>query len=97
MRPPTVERTAYRVVQEALTNVDKHAADARPSVVLRYLPDALEVTVHNGRALAPAPRLPGSGLGLIGLRERVDLLGGTFEAGRGSTAGSRCRRGCPPR
>ncbi|GAA0963299.1 hypothetical protein GCM10009558_082270 [Virgisporangium aurantiacum] len=82
--PATVERTAYRVVQEALTNVHKHAADAAASVVVRYLPDALEVAVRNEPSSAPSslPGLPGSGAGLAGLRERVELLGGTFEAGR---------------
>jgi signal transduction histidine kinase len=78
--PATVERTAYRVVQEALTNVHKHAADAATSVLVRYLPDALEVCVRNEPGLSAS--MPGSGTGLAGLRERVELLGGTFEAGR---------------
>jgi signal transduction histidine kinase len=78
--PTTVERTAYRVVQEALTNVHKHAADASTAVVVRHLPDALEVVVRNEPGSSAS--LPGSGTGLTGLRERVDLLGGTFEAGR---------------
>lgn len=80
--PVMVEQTAYRVVQEALTNVHKHAGQAATKVVLQYLPHSFEVTVHNDPA-APLPRtgqsLPGSGLGLIGLRERVELLGGEFE------------------
>jgi signal transduction histidine kinase len=78
--PATVERTAYRVVQEALTNVHKHAADASTSVVLGYRPDGLLVTVRNGPGVSGT--LPGSGTGLAGLRERVELLGGAFEAGR---------------
>lgn len=84
--PATVERTAYRVVQEALTNVHKHAADASASVLVRHLPGALEVAVRNEAGSAPwslpGSALPGSGAGLAGLRERVGLLGGTFEAGR---------------
>jgi signal transduction histidine kinase len=80
--PATVERTAYRVVQEALTNVHKHAGDASTAVEVRFLPDALEVAVRNGPSRTPAAALPGSGLGLAGLRERVELLGGSFEAGR---------------
>jgi signal transduction histidine kinase len=78
--PASVERAAYRVVQEALTNVHKHAADAATSVVVRYLPGALEVAVRNDPGSSHS--LPGSGTGLTGLRERVELLGGTFEAGR---------------
>lgn len=78
--PATVERTAYRVVQEALTNVHKHAADAATSVVVRHLPHALEVAIRNEPGSSTS--LPGSGTGLTGLRERVELLGGTFEAGR---------------
>jgi signal transduction histidine kinase len=83
--PPTVQRAAYRIVQEALTNVYKHTADAATEVVMRYLADAVEVEVRNA---APAPGsdaggdIPGSGLGLAGLRERVHLLGGQFVATR---------------
>ncbi|MFJ2745539.1 sensor histidine kinase [Streptomyces sp. NPDC087440] len=78
--PAMVEHTAYRVVQEALTNVHKHAVRPTVRVTLRHLPSALEVTVTNTAAGVPAPPLPGSGLGLVGLRERVELLGGRFAA-----------------
>jgi signal transduction histidine kinase len=78
--PELVERTAYRIVQEGLTNVHKHAGDASTDVVLRYLPEGFEVAVRNGPAPPPADTLPGAGLGLSGLRERVGLLGGEFEA-----------------
>jgi signal transduction histidine kinase len=78
--PELVERTAYRIVQEGLTNVHKHAGGASTDVVLRYLRDGFEVAVRNGPGSAPAERLPGAGLGLSGLRERVGLLGGEFEA-----------------
>ncbi|WP_232778679.1 sensor histidine kinase [Carbonactinospora thermoautotrophica] len=78
----TAERTAYRVVQEALTNVHKHAGNAATRVWLRYLPDALQVTVENeAPSRCPGPTLPSGGHGLVGLRERVTVLGGTFEAG----------------
>ncbi|WFF02300.1 histidine kinase [Micromonospora sp. WMMD964] len=77
--PATVERTAYRVVREALTNVRKHAADAETVVRLRHLPDGLEVVVRNGPS-SRGPELPGAGQGLLGLRERVELLGGRLEA-----------------
>jgi signal transduction histidine kinase len=78
--PDLVERTAYRVVQEGLTNVHKHAGGAATEVVLRYLPHGVEVAVRNGPGDGPAEPLPGAGLGLSGLRERVTLLGGEFEA-----------------
>ncbi|GAA3788274.1 hypothetical protein GCM10022226_03580 [Sphaerisporangium flaviroseum] len=74
----TVERTAYRVVQEALTNVHKHAGDAGTDVRIRYGPDVLEVEVRNDAPGAPREELPGAGWGLVGLRERVELLGGTL-------------------
>ncbi|MEO3774505.1 histidine kinase [Micromonospora sp. B9E7] len=77
--PTTLGRTAYRVVREALTNVRKHAADAETVVGLRYLPDGLEVVVRNGPSVG-GPELPGAGQGLLGLRERVELLGGRLEA-----------------
>ena len=77
--PAAVERAAYRVIQEALTNVVKHAPGATTTLTLRQLPDALEVVVDSG----PPPRrgdpVP-SGFGLVGLRERVELLQGRFEA-----------------
>jgi signal transduction histidine kinase len=75
---PAVERTAYRVVQEALTNVHKHAGDARTDVRIRYGPDKLEVEVRNQAPKSPPAELPGAGWGLVGLRERVELLGGTL-------------------
>ncbi|MEU6788629.1 histidine kinase [Nonomuraea angiospora] len=75
---PTVERTAYRVVQEALTNVHKHAGDAATDVLIRYRPEELEVEVRNEAPKEPPGELPGAGWGLVGLRERVELLGGTL-------------------
>ncbi|MFJ9610056.1 sensor histidine kinase [Kitasatospora sp. NPDC101176] len=79
---PAVERTAYRVVQEALTNVHKHAPGARATVRLRHGPDVLEVSVRNTRpAGRAADRFPSSGHGLVGLRERVTLAGGALTTG----------------
>ncbi|UBU14069.1 sensor histidine kinase [Nonomuraea gerenzanensis] len=74
----TVERTAYRVIQEALTNVHKHAGDARTDVLLRFGDGELQVEVRNQAPHAPREELPGAGWGLVGLRERVELLGGTL-------------------
>lgn len=81
--PSTVERTAYRIVQECLTNIVKHAGGAFTHVTLRYSPDgSLDVSVSNDPPKEPAPvhNLPKGGLGLIGLRERVQLLDGSFDA-----------------
>ncbi|ACZ89900.1 sensor histidine kinase [Streptosporangium roseum] len=78
---PIMERTAYRVVQEALTNVHKHAGNAETDVSVRYRPAELEVTVRNSPRTEAAGDLPGSGWGLVGLRERVELVGGRLEAG----------------
>lgn len=81
--PAAVGRTAYRVVQEALTNARKHAPGARVEVGLRgAAEDGLTVEVANVRSVRSlAAPLPESGLGLLGLRERVFLAGGTLEHG----------------
>jgi len=89
---PTVARTAYRVVQEALTNIRKHAPGCTAAVSLRYHPGGLDVTVDNTRAtrpLDPALAGSGSGTGLNGLRQRVELVGGTFEAAAAAGGGFR--------
>ncbi len=82
--PDQVARTAYRVVQEGLTNARKHAPDAPASVTLRRAgPTALHVEIRNPRpARSPGTsRLPGSGQGLVGLTERANLIGGRLEHG----------------
>jgi signal transduction histidine kinase len=82
-----VELSAYRIVQEALTNVLKHARGARARVDLRYEQDALAIAVtdEGGMGERDLGADTGSGRGLIGLRERVALFGGDFEAGPTST------------
>ena len=76
---PGVDVAAYRVVQEALTNVLRHAGAARAQVAIRYGGDALELHVTNtGHA---AGNGGGGGQGLIGMRQRVELYGGELEAG----------------
>ncbi|MER7014740.1 sensor histidine kinase [Saccharopolyspora sp. NPDC000359] len=78
-----VERAAYRVVQEALTNVHKHAGGARATVALDYGPKQLAVSIRNGRPAAGFQRsLPSGGQGLIGLAERVQLAGGEISSGQ---------------
>ena len=84
--PSSVELSGYRIVQEALTNVVRHAPGASTTVVLSYLPDALQVEVVNGPAAPGAVRSgPGGGRGLVGMRERASVLDGRFE--HGPTAG----------
>jgi signal transduction histidine kinase len=77
--PPGVDVALYRLAQEALTNVLKHARGARASVVLRCTETAVELSVHDDGRGAPAGT--GLGHGLIGMRERVALYGGTLSAG----------------
>ncbi|MER7210475.1 histidine kinase [Streptosporangium sp. NPDC000239] len=91
---PTAERTAYRVVQEALTNVHKHAGGAETEVRLRYRATELEVLVRNRPSTADGG-LPGSGWGLVGLRERVELVGGRLEAGPRAQGGFQVLAGIP--
>jgi signal transduction histidine kinase len=85
--PAPVELAAYRVVQESLTNALKHAAPGTVTVELahdRPGPLTVRVTSHlpaDGAGAGAGPRAPGSGAGLIGMRERAELLGGTLHAG----------------
>ncbi|WP_055524818.1 sensor histidine kinase [Streptomyces graminilatus] len=93
--PPTVgtptQRALYRTVQEALTNVRKHAPGARARVELWQDGDHIGVTVANTPPTRPSLSLPGSQHGLIGLRERADILRGTLEAGPTPEGGYRVR------
>ena len=79
--PPGLDLAAYRVVQEALTNVMKHAGQARTTVRIEYRPAELLITVcDDGGPAATAPP-GGGGRGLIGLRERIAVYGGELDAG----------------
>jgi len=78
--PPDVDQAAYRIVQEALTNVTRHAGHARATVRLHYAPGELAVQVDDDGSGSGSPA-PGPGLGLIGMRERVSVLGGRLHAG----------------
>jgi signal transduction histidine kinase len=83
--PRGIDLAGYRIVQEALTNAVKYG-DGRSDVVLRYEPDVLDVVVSNDIAAStdhPEVRdgLASGGHGLLGLRERVAMFGGAFEAG----------------
>ncbi|MGW5122158.1 sensor histidine kinase [Streptomyces noursei] len=82
VRPAQVRRAVHRVVREALTNVHRYAMAAHVTVRVAHDDRTVQVTVRNGAppAVADMPSEAGSGRGLTGLRERVELLGGTFEA-----------------
>jgi signal transduction histidine kinase len=83
--PPSIDLSAYRIVQEGLTNVIKHAGHANAQVRVRYLDHALELQV-----LDDGPGRPdgeSTGHGLLGVRERVALFGGTFQAGNRAEGG----------
>ncbi|MGW0515929.1 sensor histidine kinase [Crossiella sp. NPDC003009] len=80
MVPEQVERAVYRVVQEALTNAGKHAPHAAIQVGITATKDSLIVEVCNRLSPRPA-NVPGSGYGLLGMRERVELAGGRLTAG----------------
>jgi signal transduction histidine kinase len=81
-----IELSAYRIVQEALTNAYKHAAGARACVEVGYGPESLSLAVtDDGRGARTD--VPDSGHGLVGMRERVALYGGTFEVGAATTGG----------
>jgi signal transduction histidine kinase len=94
--PQATGRAVYRVVQEALTNVHKHARGAATDVAVGAgSEDGVVVTVTNQRPVSAVTLLPGSGAGLIGLRERVGLLGGTLTAGPTGDGGWRLRAWLP--
>jgi signal transduction histidine kinase len=92
--PRPVETAAYRVAQEALTNVARHAGPSHTVVALDYGAGALVVQVDDDGRGAPTNGAP-SGKGIIGMRERVHALGGELEVGRGQRRGFRVRARIP--
>ncbi len=98
--PPDVDQAAYRIVQEALTNVSRHAGPASASVHLDYAPEVLLLQVIDDGKNAVAstgPRPSGPGLGLVGMRERVSALGGRLQAGPHDGGGFQVRAELPAR
>jgi len=77
---PAVDLAAYRIIQEALTNVVRHAPGAQARVALQYLPERLEIEVVNDGARQPGQPMPGLGMGLPGVRERAAAAGGAVTA-----------------
>jgi signal transduction histidine kinase len=95
---PVVGRTAHRVVQEALTNVRKHAPGATVRVRVRYRPDGVSVSIHNTAPTTPVDDMlvaAGSGTGLYGLRQRVELVDGTLDTGPDPDGGFRVEAKLP--
>ncbi|UNS95494.1 histidine kinase [Streptomyces tubbatahanensis] len=101
--PEPVERAAHRVVQEALTNVHKHAPGATTDIRLAFTPQTVRVGIVNGPPKRPVdaapdgggPLLPSGGHGLLGLAERVRLAGGTIESGPTGDGGFRVDAALP--
>jgi signal transduction histidine kinase len=91
--PAGLEVSAYRILQEALTNVVKHAHGARADVEVRYTPDAVEVVVRDSGG-EPTPVEPG-GHGLVGMRERTALFGGELQAAPTADGGFAVRARLP--
>jgi signal transduction histidine kinase len=91
--PLGIDVSAYRIVQEALTNALKHAGRAQAHVILRYHSDGLELEVLDDGA-GDADR-PGAGHGLTGIRERVAIYGGELHCGRRPDGGYTVRARLP--
>jgi signal transduction histidine kinase len=91
----TVGRTAYRIVQEGLTNARKHAPAAAVEVIVSAPGDELVVEVRSRPSAAGPAALPGAGTGLIGLAERVTLAGGELHHGRDARGDFRLRATLP--
>jgi signal transduction histidine kinase len=90
---PAIELAAYRIGQEALTNALKHARGSRTRMTVRYEDSALAIEVEDDGPGSPNGNPISEGHGLIGMRERVELYGGTLVAGTGPAGGFRvCAR-----
>jgi signal transduction histidine kinase len=79
---PRARRAVHRVVREALTNAHKHAPESATRVAIVRDAGKVRVEVSSDTTGPAMPRAPGTGLGLVGLQERVELADGTFSAGR---------------
>jgi signal transduction histidine kinase len=93
--PADVDQAAYRIVQEALNNVTRHAGQASTAVCLQYTPGGLTVQVDDEGTGDGDGRTAGPGLGLLGMRERVSALGGRLQAGPRDCGGFRIHAELP--
>jgi signal transduction histidine kinase len=87
--PAGVDLAAYRIVQEALTNVRRHAGASQATVTVGYAPGGLRIDVADDGRGPPGDPAGGGGHGLVGMRERAALYGGTLETGPGPAGGFR--------
>lgn len=92
--PPGTDLSAYRIVQESLTNALAHGSPETARVVATYRPDSVEVEIVNARSRGSSGRPPG-GHGIAGMRERAQLFGGTLESGPIEGGGFRVRARFP--
>ena len=76
--PPGIDLTAYRIAQEALTNARRHAPGADVDIELRYEGDILHLEVRDN---GPGATAESDGHGIVGMRERAEMIGGTLQAG----------------
>jgi len=92
--PPAIDAAAFRIVQEGITNAVKHAGPGALRVSARRSEHQLEL-LDDGRSMPPSPAILSGGHGLSGMRERVELLGGTLEAGPAQAGGWALRASLP--
>jgi signal transduction histidine kinase len=90
--PPAADLTAYRVIQESLTNICKHAASKTARIQFTYEPELLRITIDDDGPLAVRPV---AGHGIVGMRERVSALGGELHAGPRPAGGFRVNATLP--
>jgi signal transduction histidine kinase len=86
-----IDLSAYRILQEALTNTVRHAPRSKVDIAVSYGPDAVSLEVHNDRGAGDQLQEPGGGHGLTGMRERVAAIGGKLDAGPEPDGGFRVR------
>jgi signal transduction histidine kinase len=91
--PPALDLSAFRIVQEALTNALKHAGPARAEVTVRYEDGLVSLEIADSGCGPHGDR--GTGHGLVGMRERVAMFGGKLEAARGDGGGFTVRARLP--
>ncbi|MEU4241324.1 histidine kinase [Actinoplanes sp. NPDC026619] len=96
--PAAVDLSAYRIVQESLTNTLRHSQATRARVILRHEPGSVRLEISDDGPPRPTGRVDGSARrGIVGMRERARLLGGTLEAGPSPDGGFRVRADLPLR
>jgi signal transduction histidine kinase len=92
---PAIALSAYRLIQEAITNAAKHSPGSTLAVKAAFNGATLDVDVTNGPPARPATEIPGAGVGLVGMRERVEFFGGTLETGPTADGGWSVRASFP--